>query len=46
MVTKQELDGVLIEINNILKAIDKRITDLEKAYTPKPATTRKTTAKK
>ena len=45
MVTKQELDGVLIEINNILKAIDKRITDLEKAYTPKPAT-RKATAKK
>jgi hypothetical protein len=46
MVTKQELDGVLIEINNILKVIDKRITDLEKAYTPRSATIRKTTTKK
>jgi hypothetical protein len=46
MVTKQELDGVLIEINNILQAMNKRITDLEKAYTPKPEVTRKITAKK
>jgi len=45
MVTKQELDGVLIEINNILQAMDKRISDLEKANKPKPVT-RKITAKK
>jgi hypothetical protein len=46
MVTKQELDGVLIEINNILKKFEERITNLEKAYTPKPATTKKATTKK
>ena len=45
MVTKPELDGVLIEINNILKKIDKRILDLEKVSKPKPVV-RKTTTKK
>jgi len=33
MVSKQELDGVLIEINIILQGLEKRLTTLEK---PKP----------
>jgi len=45
VVTKPELDKVLIEINNILEGIDNRITNLEKVSKPKPVARKATTKK-
>lgn len=38
MITKQELDKVLIEINQILAGMTKRIEELEKAQVSKRVT--------
>jgi len=41
MVTKQDVDNILKQVNAILERLDKRITELENSN-KKPATTRST----
>jgi len=41
MVTKQDVDNILKQVNAILQGLDERITKLEEAST-KPPTTRNT----
>ena len=43
MITQNELNTVLVEINRILSKLDERVTELEK---PKPAVKKATTTTK